>query len=196
MSDISTDKVKELREQTQVSVMKCKEALEEAEGDVDKAAEILAEKSDAAAKKKAGRDLGAGVVASYIHSNNTVGAMVELLSETDFVARNEDFQDLAYQIAMHVAAMEPQYVSREDIPEDEIEEIRKEFAEEFTDKPEDVREDIVDGKLDSHLEEMVLLEQSYIKDEDKTIQDLLHEATQTFGENVSIGDISRIATLS
>lgn len=196
MSDIPAEKVKKLRDQTRVSVMKCKEALEEADGDFDEAVTILAEKSDEAAKKKAGRDLGAGIVASYIHNNNTVGAMVELLSETDFVARNEDFQELAYQIAMHVAAMNPQYVSRDDIPEDELKEMREEFAEEFSDKPEDVREDIVDGKLDSHLEKIVLLEQSYIKDEDKTIEDLLHEATQTFGENVSMGDISRIATLS
>lgn len=196
MADVSTEQIKELRNQTQVSVMECKKALQEAEGDMEDALDILAEKSERAAAKKAGRNLGAGVVASYIHNDNSVGAMVELMSETDFVARNEEFQELAYEIAMHVAAMQPQYVSRDDVPEEVFAEVRDEFMEEFSDKPEDVREDIVAGKLNKHFKNLVLLEQDYIKDDEKTIEDLLNEATQTFGENVSIGQISRIATLS
>lgn len=196
MSDITTENIKELRERTQVSVMKCKEALTEADGDMEKAIKILEVKSGAAAAKKSSRDLGAGVVSAYVHSNNTVAALVELQCETDFVARNEEFQQLAYEIAMHVAAMNPDYVSREDVPADEVKEQEEEFGEEFADKPDDIRDSAVAGKLDSYFSKFVLLEQAYIKDDDKTIEDLLHEATQTFGENVAIGDISRIETIS
>lgn len=196
MAEITTEKIKELRDRTQISVMKCKEALSEADGDMEEAIKILEEKSQATAAKKSSRDLGAGVVSAYVHSNNTVAALVELQCETDFVARNEDFQDLAYEIAMHVAAMKPKYVSREDVPEDELKKQEDKFAEEFADKPEDVRENVIAGKLDSHFSKFVLLEQPYIKDDEKTIEDLLHEATQTFGENVAVGDISRVETIS
>lgn len=196
MAEITTEKIKELRDKTQISVMKCKEALNEADGDMEEAVEILEEKSEAAASKKASRDLGAGVVSAYVHSNNTVAALVELQCETDFVARNEEFQDLAYEIAMHVAAMKPKFVSRENVPEDKVEQKKEELAEEFADKPDDVREDIIAGKLDNYFSKLVLLEQPYIKDDEKTIEDLLHEATQTFGENVAVGDISCIATIA
>lgn len=196
MAEITTDKIKQLRDQTQVSVMKCKEALEEAGGDLEEAQKILEQKSEAAAAKKASRDLGAGVVSAYVHAGNTVAALVELQCETDFVARNEEFKDLAYEIAMHVAAMKPRFVSRDDVPEEEREKIESELEEEFADKPEDVRDDIIAGKLDSHFKKFVLLEQPYIKDEEKTIEDLLHEATQAFGENVAIGDIACLETLS
>lgn len=192
MSDISTEQVKELRDKTGLPVMDCKEALVEADGDMEKAVHILDEQSETAAAKKAGRDLDAGIVASYIHNDNTVGAMVELLSETDFVARNEDFQDLGYEIAMHIAAMDPEFVRREDIPEEKREELEEEFAEEFTDKPDDVKEDIIAGKMDDYFADNVLLEQSFIKDEDTTIEDMLQEATQTFGENVDIGEMYRM----
>lgn len=192
MSEISAEQVQKLRDKTGLPVMDCKEALSEADGDMDEAIQILEEQSDKAAAKKAGRDLDAGVVGSYVHNNNTVGAMVELLSETDFVARNEDFQEVARNIAMHVAAMNPEYVRREDVPEDKIEELKEEFSEEFADKPDDVKGDIISGKLDDHLSEIVLLEQTYIKDEDKTIEDLVKEATQEFGENTAIGDVSRL----
>jgi len=192
MSSISADQVQELRDKTSISVMKCKEALEEADGDMEKAIEVLEKKSEKAAAKKAGRNLEAGVVGSYVHNNNTVAALVELLSETDFVARNEEFQELARNIAMHVTAMNPQFVSREDVPDDKINELKDEFSEEFADKPEDVREDIIAGKLDDHFSETVLLEQTYIKDDEKTIEDLLQQATQEYGENTAIGDISRL----
>jgi elongation factor Ts len=196
MADITTENIKELRERTHVSVMKCKEALTEADGDMEKAIKVLEEKSEATAAKKSSRDLGAAIVTSYIHSNNTVGAMVELQCETDFVARNEEFQKLAYEIAMHVAAMNPQYVSRKNVPEDQVSEQKKKFSEEFADKPDDIRENAIAGKLDNYFSKFVLLEQAYIKDDEKNISDLLNEATQTFGENVAIGDISRIETIS
>lgn len=190
MSDVSSEQVKELRDDTGLPVMDCKDALSEADGDMEQAIEILEEKSDKAAAKKAGRDLDAGIVASYVHNNNTVGAMVELLSETDFVARNEDFQQLGRNIAMHITAMNPEYVRREEVPEGKIDELKDEFAEEFEDKPDDVKEDIIAGKLDDHFSETVLLEQTYIKDEEKTIEDLVQEATQEFGENTAIGEMS------
>lgn len=196
MADITTENIKELRDRTSVSVIKCKEALTEADGDMEKAVKILEEKSGATAAKKSSRDLGAGIVSAYVHNNNTVAALVELQCETDFVARNEEFQKLAYEIAMHVAAMKPDYVSREDVPADEVKEQEEKFAAEFEDKPDDIRESAVAGKLDSYFSSFVLLEQPYIKDDEKKIQDLLHEATQTFGENVAIGDISCIETIS
>jgi len=196
MAEITTEKIKELRDQTQVSVMKCQEALTEADGDLDEAVKILEKKSGAMAAKKSSRDLGAGVVSAYVHSGNTVAALVELQCETDFVSRNEEFQKLAYEIAMHVAAMKPRFVSRCEVPEVELEEVKKEVSEEFADKPEEVRENAIAGKLDKHFSGFVLLEQPYIKDDEKTIEDLLHEATQTFGENTAIGKISRIETLS
>jgi elongation factor Ts len=196
MADITTEQIRELRENTGISVMKCKEALQEADGDMEAALKVLEEKSGATAAKKANRDLGAGVIASYIHAGSTVGSLVELQCETDFVARNEDFQVVAYEIAMHVAAMNPRYVSREDVPEEERQEKEAEFTKTAADKPEEVRENIVSGKLDSYFAKFVLLEQPYIKDDEKTIQDLLYEATQSFGENVAIGEISRIETIS
>jgi len=191
MADVTTEDVKELRDATGLPIMECKEALTEAGGNREKAIEILDKKSEKAAAKKASRDLDDGIVVSYIHSNEKVGAMIELLSETDFVARNEDFRDLGYEIAMHVAAMNPEYVSREDVPEEEIEAKKQELKEEFADKPDDVQEDIVAGKLDNHYADTVLLEQPFVKDDEQTIEDMLQEATQTFGENVAIGEISR-----
>lgn len=144
---ISAEEVKKLREETGISVMQCKEALEEADGDFDKAVSILKEKGSEIVRKKAGRDLNSGVVSSYIHSNNQVGAMVELLSETDFVAGNKDFQKVAYDIAMQVAAT----------PDNELEDLE------------------------------TLLGQPFIKDAEKSISDLIKEATQKFGERIEIG---------
>ena len=191
MADVTTDDVKELRDATGLPIMECKKALTEADGNREKAIEILDEQSEKAAAKKAGRDLDDGIIASYIHNNGKVGAMIELLSETDFVARNEEFQELGYEIAMHVAAMNPEYVSRDDVPEEDIEDKKDELRDEFSDKPEDVQDDIIAGKMDDFYADAVLLEQPFVKDDEKTIEDMLQEATQTFGENVAIGQISR-----
>jgi elongation factor Ts len=191
MTDVTTDDVKELRDATGLPIMECKEALTEADGNREKAIEILDEESEKAAAKKAGRDLDDGIVVSYVHNNGKVGAMIELLSETDFVARNEDFRDLGYEIAMHVAAMSPEYVSREDVPEEGIENKKDELREKFSDKPQDVQDDIIAGKMDDFYANTVLLEQPFVKDDEQTIEDMLQEATQTFGENVAIGQISR-----
>ena len=191
MTDVTTDDVKELRDATGLPIMECKKALTEADGNREKAIEILDEQSEKAAAKKAGRDLDDGIIASYIHNNGKVGAMIELLSETDFVARNEEFQELGYEIAMHVAAMNPEYVSRDDVSEEDIEDKKDELRDEFSDKPEDVQDDIIAGKMDDFYADTVLLEQPFVKDDEETIEDMLQEATQTFGENVAIGEISR-----
>lgn len=191
MAEITTDLIKELRDATGISVMQCKKALEEADGDMEKALVMLRKQSAAAAAKKQDRDLGAGVVSAYIHTNGTVGAMVELLCETDFVANNEEFKALAYDIAMHVAAMNPQFKSEAEIDESAKEKAKEVFTEEVADKPDDMKEKILAGKMDAYFKDKVLLSQSFIKDNTKTIQDLVQGATQKFGERVEVGNVVR-----
>lgn len=195
MADITTDQIKKLRDKTGVSVMQCKKALEEAKGDMNKAEVILQKQSAQAAKKKSDRTLGAGVIGSYLHSNNSVGALVELQCETDFVAKNEEFQTVAYELAMQVAAMNPEFLSEDDITEDDKKAANSVFEEEVKDKPEDLQEKILKGKLDAYFKDKVLLNQDYIKDKDKTVKDLVQEATQKFGENVEIASFARLGVL-
>lgn len=188
---IKTEDVKKLRDETGISVMKCKNALEEANGDMKKALTILQQKSKETAKKKKDRDLGAGRVSTYLHNTKTVGVLVELSCETDFVAKNEEFTDLAYNIAMHIAAMNPLYISVEDVSKEDNNLMRESFEKEVLDKPEDIREKIIEGKMKSHFSERVLLEQPYIKDGDKTIGVLIEEAVQKFGERIEITRFTR-----
>lgn len=190
---ITTDDVKKLRDQTGVSIMQCKQALEEAGGDIDKALMILRKKGSAIAAKKSDRELASGSVASYVHGNKEIAATVVLRSETDFVAKNTEFETLAYDIAMQIAATNPLYVKREDIPEDQIEKMKGMFVEEVKDKPENLREQILSGKIDAYLKGIVLLEQSFIKDDTRTIQNLIEDATQKFGERIEVGQFSRIS---
>ena len=186
--------VKALRDKTGISVMQCKAALEEAGGDEEKALLILSKKSGAIAAKKSDRALGAGVVSSYIHANKEIGTMVILRSETDFVSKNQEFVDLAREIALQVAASNPVYVKREDIPEDKLAEIQALFVKEVEGKPENLKETILAGKVDAYLKNIVLLEQLYIKDDAKTIRDLIEGATQKFGERVEVEKFVRYAT--
>lgn len=180
--------IKKLRDKTGHSIAKCKEALEESGGNIDKAQEVLREKGAIAAQKKADRDLGSGVVQSYIHTTHRIGTMVELLCETDFVARNEAFVVLAKDIAMHCAAFQPQFLSRESIPTEMLEQITEELKEGIdTGKPAEVQEKIVQGKLDAKVKEVVLLEQAFVKDDSRTIAQMIEEAVQKFGERVEIG---------
>ncbi len=190
--EISLDIVKQLRDKTGVSIMQCRKALEEAEGDMDKAEVILKKRSGAAADKKADRELGAGAIGTYVH-DGVVGAMVLLSSETDFVSKNEEFGELARAIAMHVAAVNPTYLSTEEISENAKQAALAIFTEEVKDKPEEMREKILDGKMASYFKDQVLLEQSYIKDDSKTIRDLLNEASQKFGERVEISKFARFS---
>lgn len=184
--NISTEDIKALREKTGVSVMQCKKALEEAGGDMEKAVIILTKKSGDIVAKKSDRDLGAGIIQSYIHAGGSVGAMVELNSETDFVSKHEEFATLARDIAMHIAAQKPTYLSREEVKEEDLTKVREVFLEEVKDKPADMQEKILEGKIDAYLKERILLEQEFIKNPEKTIRDLISEATQKFGERIEV----------
>ncbi len=190
---ITTEQVKELRDRTGISIMQCKKALEESGGDIEKAIIVLSKKSKQVAEKKSDRTLGSGVVASYIHAGGTAGSMVELLCETDFVAKNEDFQKLAYDIAMQVTATAPEFTKKEEITEEAKSKATEVFQEEVADKPEEMRAKILEGKLDAHFKSKILLEQDYIKDPSKTIATLVEEGTQKFGEKMEIGNFVRFS---
>lgn len=191
---VTTDDIKALRNQTGISVMQCKSALEEAGGDAEKALVILRKKGASAALKKSERQLGAGAVAAYMHATGDIGAMVLLSSETDFVSKNEEFKQLAYDIAMHIAATNPKHLSRDDVTEKEQEAAVAVFAKEVTDKPKDMQDKIVEGKLDAYFKESVLLEQPFIKDESVNIRDLVESAIQKFGEKIEITRFARLST--
>jgi len=193
--EITTEQIKELRNITGVSVMVCKKALEEAGGDIDKAKIILTKISANAASKKSDRTLGSGTIASYIHAGGTVGAMVEVQCETDFVARNEDFQKFARDIAMQVAATVPAYIVETEINETEKTKATEVFKSEILDKPAEMQEKILEGKLASYFKEKVLMNQEYIKDPSKKISDIVQEATQKFGEKVEIVKMVRFGVL-
>lgn len=190
--EISLDTVKILRDKTGVSIMQCRKALEEAEGDMDKAEVILKKRSGADADKKADRELAAGAIGSYVH-DGVVGAMVLLSSETDFVSKNEEFVDLARAIAMHIAASNPAFLTSEEISEEKKAAAMSIFKEEVKDKPAEMQEKILEGKMSSYFKDSVLLDQAYIRDESKTIRDLLNEATQKFGERVEITKFARFS---
>lgn len=190
---ISTEVIKQLRDATGVSIMQCKKALEEVDGDVEKAKVILQKYSKAAADKKSERELRSGTVASYIHQGGTVGVLVELLCETDFVAKNEAFQVLARDIAMHIAALSPKFIRKEDLKEEDTIKAKEVFAEETEGKPEEMKEKIIAGKLEAYFNEQTLLEQPFIKDPSKPIKVLLDEAVQKFGEKVEVSRFSRFS---
>ncbi len=192
---VSTEQIKALREATGVSMMQCKNALEEAAGDMDKARIILQKLSSKAASKKADRDLGAGTVASYIHAGGNVGAMVELLCETDFVAKNEAFQSLARELAMQVAATAPKYVRVSEIDEVSKTKATEVFENEIKDKPADIQAKILEGKLNAFFKEQTLLNQDYIKDPSKTVSQLIEEAIQKIGERIDVGRIARFSVV-
>lgn len=191
--EISSADIKALRDQTGISVMQCKKALEEAGGDMEKALIILKKKRSEAAEKKSDRELGAGSVGVYIHNTNEVAAMVLLSSETDFVAKNEEFITLAREIAMHVAATNPKYISRDQVDETAMEKAKEVFAEEIKDKPAEMQEKIMEGKLSSYFKEQILLEQPFIKNPDTTIGEMVTGAIQKFGENVVVSEMSRVS---
>ena len=190
--EITTDSIKELREMTGVSVMQCKKALEEAGGDVKKAEVILKKHSAASAQMKADRSLAAGAIGSYVH-DGAIGAMVVLSCETDFVAKNPEFIALAREIAMQVAATNPAYVTADEIPAEAKQTAIAVFQKEVADKPADMQAKILEGKLSSYFRDQVLLDQSFIKDESKTVRDLLNEATQKFGERVLVSRFARLS---
>jgi elongation factor Ts len=186
---VSAGDVKALRERTGAGMMDCKRALEEASGDVDKAVEILRVKGQAQAAKRGERAASEGVVQSYVHATGKIGVLVEINCETDFVARNEDFQDFARDVALHIAAAAPQYVSEEDVPEEAKQAELRIYEEQAADKPENVRPKIAEGKLRKWLEEVVLLKQEHVnkdKHGGQTIEDMRAATAAKTGENVVI----------
>jgi len=184
---ITAEAVKELRERTGAGIMDAKRALQETDGDMDRAVGLLRERGAATAEKKAGREAREGLIASYIHTGGRIGVLVEVNSETDFVARNEQFQALVRNIAIQVAGLSPKYVSVDSIPADVLEARRAELlADPATRaKPENVREKIVEGQLRKWFQEVVLLEQPY-RDTDQTVKDLVTDAIATIGENIRV----------
>ena len=189
---ITTEQIKELRDMTGLSIMQCKKALEEAEGDIAKAVILLQKKGAGIAAKKADRSLGAGRVASYVHSNGNIGAMVELLCETDFVSNNAEFGVLAYNIAMQIAATNPLYLKMTDIPAETRKQAEEVFIKEVEGKPEEIKAKILEGKLNSYFKDKVLLEQEYIKNPEVTVNGLIEAFIQKFGERTEIGRFTRI----
>ncbi len=185
--------IKALRERTGAGIVEVKKALEEAGGDEEGAIRILRERGAAKAVKKTDREAKEGVISTYVHSNGRVSAMVKLLCETDFVARNEDFQSLGRDIAMHVAAMNPSVLRPEDVPEEAVSSEREIWTEELRNagKPEEMIEKILEGKERKLREETALLTQSFVKDPDRTVTDLLSENVQKIGENIQVGDFVR-----
>ena len=192
MAEISATAVKELRERTGAGMMDCKRALEETGGDLEKAVAQLREKGLAAAAKKAGRDAREGLVHSYIHAGGRLGVLIEVNSETDFVARNEEFQKLVQQLAMQVAGLAPQYVTIESIPAEVLATKRAELmADETTQtKPENIRGQIVDGQLRKWYQSVVLYEQPF-RDTDQSVGDLITDAIARIGENIRVRRFTR-----
>ena len=191
---IRPEDVKSLREQTGAGIMDCKRALEESGGDVDQAVAWLREKGLSTAAKKAGRQAREGVISSYIHHGARLGVLLELNCETDFVARTDDFQQLARELAMQVAGLAPTWVSRDDVPAEVLEEQRKLFTAEAErdGRPADRVPEIVDGKLNKWLESVTLLEQPY-RDTDKKVADLITEKVALLGENIKVARFARMA---
>lgn len=191
--DISADAIKELRQRTGVGVMDCKKALLECAGNVNEAIDFLRKKGLAKAAKRAGRQTAEGLISSYIHPGGKIGVLVEIDCETDFVARTEDFQNLAKEIAMHIAAMNPIAISREDVPPQLIEKEKEILRTEASSsgKPEKVVDKIVEGRLEKFFAEQCLLEQAYIKNPDITVKDLIFGAIAKIGENITVRRFTR-----
>lgn len=189
----TTEEIKALRDETGVSVMQCKKALEEAGGDMEKAIVILRKIAAAGAGKKADRELGAGVAAAYTHAGGQVVGAIVLACETDFVSRNPEFQQIAYDIAMHVAAMRPEFISKEQVKESDIAKAREVFTEEAASVKEEMREKVIQGKLDAFVKEKVLLDQPFVKNGDITVRGLIESGVQKFGEKIEVVRMERLA---
>lgn len=197
MAEITASMIKDLREKTGAGMVDCKTALVEANGDVEEAIEILRKKGMATASKKSGRIAAEGAVGSYIHMGGKVGVLVEINCESDFVSRGDEFQQLVKDVAMHIAASDPRYVRREEVPEDEVAKERAILLEQLkndeknANKPDEVLQKIIDGRLNKFFEEIVLVEQAFIKDPSKTIGDLVTEKIASIKENITVRRFTR-----
>ena len=190
---ISAQQVKELRERTGAGMMDSKKALQETGGDMEKAVDLLRSKGAAKAAKREGKAANEGRIGTYVHHSGKVGVMVELNCETDFVAATDDFQDLARDLAMHIAAARPVAVSSEDIPEEEVERERNVYLEQVKaeGKPENIHDRIVEGKLGKWYEQVALLSQPFVKDTDKTVEELITSVSATTGEKIEVARFAR-----
>ena len=193
MSTVSATAVKELREMSGAGMMDCKKALTEASGDLEKAIDILRKTGMAKARKKSGRSAKEGIILPYIHPGAKLGVLLEVNCETDFVANTDDFKDLSKDIAMHIAASSPISVTREEIPQDVLEREKEIYADQArqSGKPEDIIEKMTEGRLNKFYQENVLLEQTFVKDPDKTVSDLITETVAKLGENILVSRFSR-----
>jgi elongation factor Ts len=191
--DITAKMVKELREATNAGMMDCKKALTECDGDMEKAGEYLRKKGIASAAKKEGRATSQGIVGSYIHMGGKVGVLVEVACETDFVARTDDFQGFVHDVAMHIAAANPMAVTRDEVDPSLIEKEKEIYRDQMKEqgKPDNIIDKIVEGKVDKYYSEIVLLEQSFVKDPDMTVEDYLKSIIGKLGENMQIKRFAR-----
>ena len=196
MADIKASDVKALRDRTGAGMMDCKAALQEAGGDVEKAQEILRVRGQAQAAKRGGREATEGVVRSYIHATDKIGVLVEIDCETDFVARNEEFQQFARDVALHIAAARPQYLAEDEVPEEARQAEIRIYEEQAQDRPEQARPKIVEGRLRKWLDEVVLLRQPHVnqdKYDGRTIEEIRQEIAAKVGENVVVRRFTRLA---
>jgi len=191
--EITATMVKELREKSGAGIMECKQALKENEGNVEEAITFLRKKGLAKADKKGGREAAEGAIGTYIHAGAKVGVMVKLHCETDFVANTPDFRDLIKDIGMHIAASKPRFISREQVTEEILEQEKEIFAHQAREsgKPEKIIDKIVSGKMEKFYEENCLLDQSFVKDQDSTVQDVIKQKIAKLGENIIVGDFTR-----
>jgi elongation factor Ts len=194
MDKISNEQIQKLRAKTGASITYIKKALEEAAGNEEEALKVLKKKGESIAEQKSARQTKSGIVSAYIHTNNKVGVLVALKSETDFVAKNEEFKKLAHELALQVAAANPKYLSPDDVPPEVIDEEKEIFREQAktTGKSDDIIEKIIEGKMQSRFSEICLLNQPYIRDEDKTIESLIKEYVAKLGENIEVADFYRL----
>ena len=193
MADITAQMVKEIRDRTGAPFIDCKKALEEVGGDFDKAIEILKIKGVAKASKKVGRETPEGTIVTYVHAGGKIGVMVEVNCETDFVARNDDFQAFAKEVAMQIAASNPRYVSRDDVPEAELEKEKEIMKAQVIEsgKPAEIADKIAEGKIEKFFEETCLIDQVYIRDSKVKINDLLQALIAKVGENIKVRRFTR-----
>ena len=189
---ISMELIKELRQRTGLGIMDCKAALKESSGDVEEAIVILRKKGLKSAEKRSGRETAEGRIGSYVHTNGRIATLVELNCETDFVARNEEFQALLKDLCMQVAASKPVAVCREDLPQEDLEKERQICRDQFADKPPQVVEKIVEGKLGSYYKEACLLEQPFVRDPEITVEERIQQAIAKLGENLAVSRFVRM----
>ena len=193
MAEITSQMVKELREKTNAGMMDCKKALVETGGDMEKAVDLLRQKGLAVAAKRSGKEANEGVIESYIHAGGKLGVLVEVVCETDFVAKTDDFKAFAKDIAMHIAATNPVAISRDDVPADLLQREKDIYIKQAMDsgKPQNIAEKMVTGRMEKYLAEVCLLEQKFVKNDKLSIQDLLNELIVKMGENISVRKFTR-----